>query len=251
MEITGKNILLTGASSGIGLYLAKALSKEKCNIALLARRKNTIDELASQLKGTGSNLLSIKCDVSNKDEVQSAVSEAKDKFGAIDIAILNSGISTRTSVENFSSKNAEDIFNVNVLGIVYCIEALMPHLIKNKNGMLVGVSSLAEGRGFPKSGFYCASKAAASLILESIRIELKRYNVKVLTVKPGFVKTPMTDKNNFRMPFLMDVEKAVDIIIKGIKKEKRIIQFPLPTVIGAKLLRILPDPVFDFIAKGT
>jgi short-subunit dehydrogenase len=113
--------------------------------------------------------------------------------------------------------------------------------------MIVGVSSLAESRGFPKSGFYNASKAAATLLLESLRVELKPHNVKVLIVKPGFVRTPMTDKNEFHMPFLMDVDKAAKIIIDGIKKEKRIIQFPLATVIGSKIVKIMPDWLFDFL----
>jgi short-subunit dehydrogenase len=113
--------------------------------------------------------------------------------------------------------------------------------------MIVGVSSMADSRGFPKSGFYNASKAAATLLLESLRIELKPFNIKVLTVKPGFVRTPMTDKNEFHMPFLMDVDKAAKIIIDGIKKEKRIIQFPVPTMIGSKIIKFMPDQLFDFL----
>ena len=102
-------------------------------------------------------------------------------------------------------------------------------------------------RGFPKSGFYNASKSAASLLLESLRIELKPYDVKVITVKPGFVRTPMTDKNEFHMPFLMDLDHAAKIIIKGLKKEKQIIQFPWPIVIGSKIMRILPNKLFDYL----
>jgi short-subunit dehydrogenase len=113
--------------------------------------------------------------------------------------------------------------------------------------MLVGVSSLAESRGYPRSGFYNASKAAATLLLESLRVELKPFNVKVLIVKPGFVRTPMTDKNEFQMPFLMNVDKAAKIILEGIKKEKKIIQFPLPIVIGSKLARLMPDWLFDIL----
>src|SRR5690606_12156182 len=108
----------------------------------------------------------------------------------------------------------------------------IPDFIHKRDGIIVGISSLAEVRGFPLSAAYCSSKSAVSIFLESIRIELKKYNIKVITVKPGFVKTHMTDKNEFHMPFLMEPERASEIIIKGIRKEKKIIQFPLPTVLG-------------------
>ncbi len=246
-----KTFFLTGASSGIGLHLAKIISKEKCNLVLLARRKELLDELSSSLKTDGSNILTIKCDVKNSEEINEAVDLVYKTFGTIDTAILNSGVSRRTLIENINHEEAEEVIGVNTLGLIRCCEALIPGFIKNKNGVLAGVSSLADGRGFPKSGLYCASKAAATIYLESLRLDLEKYNVKVLTVKPGFVRTPMTKKNEFKMPFLMDADKAAKIIFKGIKKEKKIIQFPLPTVLGAKLLRIMPDFLFETIARRT
>lgn len=249
MNVTGKTIFLTGASSGIGYSLTKLIAAEKCNLVLLARRKDMLDKLADDLSDTGSNILTVKCDVENKKEIADAVKISKEEFGRIDIAVLNSGVSARDNAEHFNSEDADYIFGVNVLGMIYCIEALLPDFIERRGGMIVGVSSLADGRGFPKSGLYCASKAAATKLLESFRVELKKYNIKVLTVKPGFVKTPMTDKNDFKMPFLMPAEKASGIILRGIKKEKRIIQFPLPTSLGAKFLKIIPEFLFDFIAS--
>ncbi len=139
--------------------------------------------------------------------------------------------------------------DVNVLGIVNYVENLMLVFTKGEDGMIVGVSSLADSRGWQGSGFYCASKAAATILLENLRVELNPFNVKVITVKPGFVETPMTEKNKFPMPFLMSAEKAAKIIIGGIKKEKRIIQFPLPTVLSAKLMRIVPDFLFDYFSS--
>ena len=108
---------------------------------------------------------------------------------------------------------------------------------------------LASNQCDAKSGFYSASKAAFTIILESLRIELKKHNVKVVTVKPGFVKTPMTDKNNFIMPFLMSVEEGSKIIIDGLKKDKRIIEFPWQTTVGAKLLRMMPTKWFEYLAS--
>ncbi|MGB5289298.1 MAG: SDR family NAD(P)-dependent oxidoreductase [Ignavibacteriaceae bacterium] len=247
MNFANKIVVLTGASSGIGYQLAKLLPKENCSLALIARRKNILDELVHELNNENIRAKSYQCDVGKIDEVQFTFEEIKKDFGRIDIAILNAGVSLRSEIQNYSSARAKEIFEINTLSIVNCVEQLLPDFIEQKNGMIVGVSSLAESRGFPKSGFYNASKSAASLLLESLRIELKPYNVKVITVKPGFVRTPMTDKNKFHMPFLMDVEKATKIIIKGIKKEKKIIQFPFPTVIGAKIFKFLPDWLFDYL----
>jgi len=247
MDLKNKVVLLTGASSGIGYSLAKSLPKENCSLALISRRKNILDELISGIENSNSKILSYKCDVGKIDEVRKTFSQVKNDFGKIDIAILNAGVSHRTDIKEYSAEIAKEIFDANALGIVNCVEQLLQDFIQRKEGMIVGVSSLAEARGFPKSGFYNASKSAASLLLESLRVELKPFNVKVITVKPGFVRTPMTDKNEFHMPFLMNVDKAVKIIIDGIIKEKHIIQFPLPTVIGSKIVKFIPDWLFDYL----
>ena len=247
MDLKNKVVLLTGASSGIGYSLAKSLPKENCSLALISRRKNILDELVAELKSGGVKVFSYKCDVGNIDEVRNTFDQVKKDFGKIDIAILNAGASHRVDVKEYSAEIAKEIFDANTLGIINCVEQLLPDFIQRKEGMIVGVSSLADVRGFPKSGFYNASKAAASLLLESLRIELKPFNIKVITVKPGFIKTPMTDKNEFHMPFLMDVDKAAKIIIYGIKKEKLIIQFPFPTVIGSKIVKFIPDCLFDYL----
>jgi short-subunit dehydrogenase len=247
MNFENKVVLLTGASSGIGYHLAKLLPKENCSIALIARRKYILDQFINELKNSNIKIKAYQCDVGKRAEIQNTFNEIKNDFGRIDIAILNAGVSSRKDISNYSSDTADEIFKTNTLGIVYCVEQLLPDFLKRKDGMIVGVSSLAESRGFPRSGFYSASKSAASLLLESLRIELKPHNIKVITIKPGFVKTPMTDKNEFYMPFLMNVEKAAKIILNGIKKEKKIIQFPLPTVIGAKVFKFMPDFLFDFL----
>jgi len=247
MDLSNKVILLTGASSGIGYSLAKSLPKENCSLALISRRKNILDELIADSKKTGVKLLSYKCDVGIIDEVRATFQQIIKDFGKIDIAILNAGTSHRLEIKNYSSEIAREIFNVNVFGIINFIEQLLPDFIGKKEGMIVGVSSLAESRGFPKSGFYNASKSAASLMLESLRIELKPFNIKVLIVKPGFVKTPMTDKNEFQMPLMLDADKAAKIIIDGIKKEKRLIQFPFITAAGSKIVKFMPNWLFDYL----
>jgi len=249
MTFNDKVILITGASSGIGNALAKLLAKENCSLALIARRGDLLKELAGDLKRINDNILTIACDVSNLDEVINSVDKIKNTFGNIDIAILNAAIGCKTNVEEFETAKARKVFDINVFGILNYVEELAPDFIKRKDGMIVGVSSLADSKGWKGSGYYCASKAAATILLDNLRMELKPYNVKVITVKPGFVETPMTSKNKFDMPFLMSAEKAAQIIYKGIQKEKKIIQFPLPMVLAYKLSRIVPDSIIEYFSE--
>lgn len=248
MQLSDKVVLITGASSGIGYSLSKLLFFEGTSVVLIARRKELLLKLKS-LAVNQSKVEVIEADVTNNKEVEQAFHKTIEKFGRIDVAILNAGVSRRALVTNFQSRDAKKIFDVNVFGIIHFLELLIPNFIDKGNGMIVGVSSLADARGFAQSGFYCSSKSAATTLLESVRVELKPFNIKVLTVKPGFVKTPMTDKNEFYMPFMMNAEKAAKIILTGIKKEKKIIQFPLPVVISSQILKILPNFLFDWLSS--
>ena len=251
MNLSNKNILITGASSGIGYELAKQFADEKCNLILVARRKEILDSLAQKIKTDENVILTYHCDIRNKSEVENVFSDIRKNINHIDIAILNSGVGLKSSIENFDSKLADETFEVNVLGLIYCVEELLKDFIPRKSGIIVGVSSISDVRGFPTNGFYCASKAAVSTFLESIRVELKRQNIQIITIRPGFVRTPMVSKNKFKMPFLMDANRAASIIINGIKKEKKIIEFPIGTVLGGRLLKILPNFIFDYLAaKG-
>lgn len=247
MNMEGKRVVITGASSGIGEALAKRIAERPVKLALLARKADKLDLIKKKLYKK--DIITHKCDVTDINSVKTAFDFVNKEFGGIDLAILNAGFSEPGAIERFNVKIAEQIINTNFIGLVYCFNELIGDFIKRKSGIIVGVSSLADNRGYSGSGFYCASKAAATLFLESMRIELARYDVKVLTVKPGFVKTPMTDKNNFRMPFLMESDKAAEIILKGIIKNKKVIQFPAPTVLGSKLIGVLPVWLYDYLAK--
>ncbi|OGU56997.1 MAG: alcohol dehydrogenase [Ignavibacteria bacterium RBG_13_36_8] len=249
MQLNGKTILITGASTGIGRALVYNSAMKKCNLILLSRRKKLLDEIIRDLKGNNQNITAIKCDVSKKRDVTKAFEKIKKKFKRIDIAILNAGIGRNVPITKYNSNHAEDIFGVNVIGMVYCVEQLLPHFLKRKAGMIVGVSSLADNRGYSGSGFYSASKAATTIFLEGLSVELRPYNIKVVTVKPGFVKTPMTDKNKYKMPFIISAEKAAEIILNGIKKEKRYIQFPLSTLLITKIIGLIPNFIYEIAAS--
>jgi short-subunit dehydrogenase len=246
MELKNKRILLTGGSSGIGYQVSKKLILRGNSVAVLARREDRLIKLTEEVKGLGGKLYTYQCDVTDKSRVKDVIGEIIKTMGGIDIAILNSGIGRPEGIKMFNSENALEVFNTNVLGIVNCIEALLPIFLDQKKGVIAGVSSLADNRGYSMSGFYCGSKAAVTMILESLSTELKSNGIKVVTIKPGFVKSEMTARNNFKMPFLMEAENASEIIIKGLIKEKRIIQFPFITVIGAKLIGLLPVKLFEY-----
>ncbi|TSA30374.1 MAG: SDR family NAD(P)-dependent oxidoreductase [Ignavibacteriales bacterium] len=251
MNFNNKVVLITGASTGIGKAIAQKLMNENCKLVLLSRRTELIEEYLNQAQLTNNKPLILKCDVSKKEEIVSAYKQIKEKFGKVDIAILNAGIGHHVTVENYNSQFAEETFGTNIFGIVYWVEQLLPEFVKRREGIIVGVSSLADNRGYSGSGFYCASKAAASIYLEGLRVELKPYGIKVITIKPGFVKTPMTDKNEFKMPLLMPAEKAAHIIIDGIKKEKRVIQFPWQMVLISRLVGLLPGSLYEWLAMKT
>ena len=248
IDYSGKTILITGASSGIGKAMAEKLSAENCNLILIARRIEKLEQLQRNLADKPANIWIYKCDVGKKEEVVSTAEKIFAELNFIDIAILNSGVGYRVIPEKYNSQHAEETFGANIFGMIYWIECLLPKYLLKQKGMIVGVSSMADKRGYSGSGFYCASKAAATIYLEGLRIELKKSNIKVITVRPGFVKTPMTDKNKFKMPFLMEVEKAADIILKGIRKNKTYIQFPIKLVLLSKLVELIPNRLYEFLS---
>ncbi|MDP3580521.1 MAG: SDR family NAD(P)-dependent oxidoreductase [Ignavibacteria bacterium] len=248
MTFDGKTVLITGASTGIGKAIAQRLLKQNCNLILIARRAELIEQYLRESPITNNQPLVLRSDVSKKEEVAVAYEQIKQKLGGVDIAILNSGVGRNVTVETYNSKDAEDTFGANVFGIIYWVEQLLPDFLKKKNGVIAAVSSLADNRGFSGSGFYCASKAAATTYLEGLRVELKPHNIKVITIRPGFVRTPMTDQNNFKMPLLMEPEKAAEIILCGIEKEKRVIQFPWQIYLATRIIGALPGRVYEWLA---
>lgn len=249
MEFKNKVVLITGASSGIGKELSFLLARQGCKLALLSRRIEVLQKILDIIQLSKETVRLYKCDVANEAETEKVYQQIKNDFGKVDIAILNAGASHRSDMNKFNINHAKEIFDVNVFGVLNFVKLITPDFISSRSGCIVGVSSMADVRGFARSGFYCGSKAAVTTILESLRIELKPYNIKVITVRPGFVKTPMTDKNEFQMPFLIKPEKAAQIILDGIKKEKAIIQFPLPMYFASELIRFLPNSLFEFLSS--
>lgn len=247
MDFNNKVILITGASTGIGKAIAEKLMNMNCNLVLTARRPELIEEYVDRAQNKINVPLILKNDVSKKEETTEAYKKIIEKFGRVDTAILNAGVGFHVKVEEYNSVFAEQTFGTNLLGVVYWVEQLLPEFIKRKEGIIAGISSLADNRGY--GGFYSSSKAALSNYLEGLSVELKNHGVKVITLRPGFVDTPINSKNNYKMQFMMNAEKAAEIILKGIEKEKRLIQFPWQMVFITQLIGAMPGSFYEWLAS--
>ena len=236
-----KRAFITGASSGIGAEMARELSRRGYALALVARRADLLAQLASELPNT----IAIPCDVTDSAAVHDAVRRA----GEIDIAIANAGVGV-TAWAAKSVADAEMMMRVNYFGMLYLFDAVIPAMMERRSGHFAGVASLAGLRGLPTSSGYSASKAAMQAFLDAARVELEPFGIRVTTVNPGFIETAMTEKNKFKMPFLMKADRAAKIIVDGIERGARIIEFPLPMSLGVRLTRMLPAWMVDRAMAG-
>jgi len=246
MNFNDKVVLISGATGGIGEEIAKQLSKEKCKLALFARRDEKLKELSNKIIGNKSECIYKKCDVKNREDIKEAVKFTYNKFGRIDLAILTAGILVPNPIETFDSNIIKESLEVNFLGSVYFIEQLFPIMKKQKSGTIAAVSTLPDKRGVPGWGAYGASKAALSWMMESLRAEAQqKYNINMITVKPGSVQTPMIA--NYHRQGAISAEKASKHIINGIKRNKKVIQFPLAQVLITKVEELFPASAYDSI----
>ncbi len=238
-----KIAFITGASTGLGLEMARQLAAAGYDLALVARREQLLMDLKEELKSSGRRILVLAADVSRWDEIKRAMERAEQELGPVDLLIANAGLSLDAPLHRFDVQLARQVYEVNVIGLMQTVAAALPFMMGRKRGHIVGVSSLASYISVPRSTVYCSSKAAASSYLEGLRIELMPIGIKVTTVCPGFVKTPMTQKNKFKMPFLLEAPEAVRIILKGISQGQTMVHFPKPLYWTILFIRLIPKPL--------
>lgn len=239
-----KIAFITGASTGLGHELARQLAEAGYDLALVARRRALLDEMKKELAPSGRRILVIDADVVNWEAIKNAVLRTEKELGPIDLLVANAGVSLDAPLKRFDVAIARQVYEVNVIGLMQTVAAVLPFMMERKRGHIVGVSSLASYIAVPRSTVYCSSKAAVSSYLEGLRIELMPLGIPVTTVCPGFVRTPMTQKNKFKMPFLLDAPDAVRIMVKGIAARKAMVHFPKPLYLIILLLRCIPKPIF-------
>lgn len=189
-------------------------------------------------------------DITEREAVRRVIAHAEDSYGPIDVLVVNAGIGENTVVEEFDDVEAAEILDVNLRSTVFAIGAVLPAMVARKAGQIVGVSSIAAYRGMPGAAVYCASKAGFSTLLEGLRVDLKRHGVAVTTVSPGFVRTPMTDRNNHAMPWLLEVDDAVRRILHGVDRRRREVRFPWPLATVGRVVRAMPAWLYEFFASG-
>jgi short-subunit dehydrogenase len=262
------NIFITGASSGIGEALAHeyakraSLSAREYNgsgrhtvIGLVARRADMLQNLAQKLQQQYQIQTAIYAvDVRDKTAIANAADDFINRFGAPNILIASAGVSRGTLTEHKEDIAAfQAVFDINVMGMVHTfqpfIESMKQATLAGHQAQLVGVASVAGVRGLPGSGAYSASKAAATTYLESLRVEMQHFNIAVTTIAPGYIRTPMTDINTYKMPFLMDVDVFAYKFANAVAKKKRFTVIPWQMGVFARLMRFIPPLLWDWAMK--
>lgn len=236
-------VFLTGASSGIGEALARCYAAKGATLGLAARRQHRLSALAAELAGRHS---CYPLDVADAAAVQAAAADFIGRHGCPDIVIANAGVSDGTLADEADDLPAfRRIFETNVIGMAQTLQPFVAAMKARGSGRLVGIASVAGIRGLAGAGAYSASKAATISYLEALRVELYGSGVKVVTIAPGYVATPMTAANRFPMPFLMSPDEAARRFVRAIERGSSYTVIPWQMGIAAKLLRLLPDPLFD------
>ena len=241
-----KVIWITGASSGIGKALALKFANENWNVAISARRENILKEISE----SNENIKSFPLDVTDKTKCKEVFEQIKNHYGNVDICFFSTGTWNPKKEKDIDVEQIENVFKVNFFGTVNSIKAVEEYF-KNKNsGIITIVSSIAGYRGLPNSTGYGPSKSALNNLAESLYFDFGRHNVRVCLVSPGFIKTPMTDKNDFKMPFLKTSEFAADKIYDGlINKNNFEIHFPKQRTLTLKLFGLLPSKIYFYLVK--
>ena len=237
------NVVITGASSGIGWAMAEKMAKMGANLGLLARREDKLIQLAAKIKSAVPDCKVVICsaDVTSKEQVDAAFDKFTRELGPIDMLVANAGVSNAMNILNYDIEQAERIYSTNVFGVLNCIAAVAGQMAHRRSGKIVGVSSIASFSSFPNKHTYCASKVALNFHLKGIRQELRPYNVQVMSLCPGFIKTPLTDANSYKMPMLLELDHGVDKLIAGIISENHLTAFPKPIYWYSRVRNFLPD----------
>ena len=242
-----KKIWITGASSGIGKALAEKFASQGWKVAVSARRKEILDEMANN-----KNIFSYPLDVTNQNEINDVFAKIIKDFENINLCVFSSGTYDPKLEKEINVNQNKFVMETNFFGVLYCIKSVEKYFKDKKSGHISIVSSIAAYRGLPNSSGYGPSKAALTNLTESLYFDFKKYNVRVSLISPGFIKTPLTDKNEFPMPFIKSPKFAAEKMFNGLTKNKSFeIHFPKALTLLLKFLRILPYRLYLFlIDKG-
>ena len=241
-----KVIWITGGGTGIGKAVAIKFAYQGWKVAISGRRENILKDV----EHNNQNIKAFPLDVNDKEKCFEVSTNIKKEFGDIDICFFSTGTWDPKKEREIDLEQIEKVFKVNFFGTLNCIKAVENHFRDKKNGTIAIVSSIAGYKGLPNSTGYGPSKAALNNLAESLYFDFGRYGVRVCLVSPGFVKTPMTDKNDFKMPFLKTPEFSADKIYNGlINSSKFEIHFPKELTLILKFLKIIPDRLYFYLVR--
>ena len=243
MSENQKKIWITGASSGIGKAVAEKFAAEGWMVAASARRQEILNKMAEN-----QNIFAYPLDVTQKENVTKTFNNIIEDFKNVDICLFCSGTYDPKLEQEINIEQNKFVMETNYFGVLNCIKAVETYFKNKKSGQISIVSSVAAYRGLPNSSGYGPSKAALTNLTESIYFDFKKHHVKISLVSPGFIKTPLTDKNEFPMPFIRSPEFAADKIFQGLTKKNIFeVHFPLGLTLTLKFLRILPYRLYLFL----
>jgi hypothetical protein len=241
-----RRIVITGASAGIGEALARRYAGHGTVIGLVARRREPMQALASSLPG---RFEIYALDVADGAAMERAAREFCSRHGAPDLVIANAGVSIGTHGDDPADvEKLRRVLEINVVGLAATLAAFAPAMRAERRGTLCGIASVAGFRGLPGAGAYSASKAAAIAWLEALRVELVGSGVSVVTICPGYIDTPMTRVNRYRMPFLLPADEAAGRIARAIAAHRRLVVIPWQMALVSVLLRLAPAWLYDRFA---
>lgn len=246
MSAEYKSVFLTGASSGIGEELSKWFAARHLKVFAAARRLDRLEALAASTP----NIVPVQLDVTDLEATRAVMHRIDDEVGGLDLVIANAGVGGTTSVRRPMWEETESLLRVNVNGAANTLLALLPRMVQRKRGHIAGVASLAGVRGFPGFAGYCGSKSFLAKFMESLRLDLRGSGVLATTIDPGWVKSEMTAKNAFRMPFLMETQDAANLVGQALLEGQGRILFPWQVALGARVLAVLPASLYERASPG-
>jgi NADP-dependent 3-hydroxy acid dehydrogenase YdfG len=249
MSWQNKTVFLTGASSGIGEGIALALAKKGATLGLVARREDLLSDLAARCQAEGGTARYFVSDVTDAASLAAAAEEFRKGFGHIDVMIANAGISGNDQpTRDYEPDAVRQVIEINLLGAVNAVHAVVHDMIKRRSGHLVAISSLAGFRGLRKSAAYCASKAGMTAFFESVRLDVAEHGIDVTIIQPGFILTPLTENRRHKMPYLMQLDDAIPHFIRAIEQKKKFAAFPWQLANIVRAGKIMPAWLYDRIA---
>ncbi|REJ78447.1 MAG: SDR family NAD(P)-dependent oxidoreductase [Acidobacteria bacterium] len=248
--LRNKKIFLTGASSGIGSEMAVQMARKGAVLGLLARRESELEKVAEAVIAEGGEARVFPGDVTDMQNVKAAVDAFKDEFGKVDILIANAGVGgNNKETREIQNDAVARVININLIGAVNSVSAVLPQMLEQGSGHLVAISSLAGFRGLPKSAAYSGSKAGMSAFFESLRVDFAPKGIDVSIIAPGFIKTPLTSGRSKKLPFVLELEDGAARIVKAIEKKKAFYAFPWQLATLVRLAAFLPPSIYDKFAN--